>query len=148
MEWKIKKFNDLTNIELYEILRLRSEVFILEQNCNYQDLDRKDYDSYHLFQINENNEFTAYLRILPKGISYNEVSIGRVLTKPSNRKNKSGRMMIETAINFIEKQLGETEIRISAQKYLIKFYESFGFKITSDEYLEDNIPHVEMFYNK
>ncbi|WP_346930081.1 GNAT family N-acetyltransferase [Clostridium sp.] len=147
MEFKIKKFNELTIEELYKILRARNEVFVVEQACIYQDCDNKDYNSYHLY-LEEGNEVVGYLRIVNKGISYDEISIGRVLVKETHRnKGLSRRMMLE-GIKFIEENLNSTEIRLSGQVYIKKFYESLGFKQVSEEYLEDDIPHVEMLYKK
>ncbi|MEW8994080.1 GNAT family N-acetyltransferase [Clostridium sp.] len=147
MEFKIKKFNELTIEELYKILRARNEVFVVEQACIYQDCDNKDYNSYHLY-LEEGNEVVGYLRIVNKGISYDEISIGRVLVKETHRnKGLSRRMMLE-GIKFIEENLNSTEIRLSGQVYIKRFYESLGFKQVSEEYLEDDIPHVEMLYKK
>lgn len=147
MEFKVKKFNELTTEELYKILRVRNEVFVVEQTCIYQDCDNKDHNSYHLY-VEEENEVVGYLRIVNKGISYDEISIGRVLVKETHRnKGLSRRMMLE-GIKFIEENLNSTEIRLSGQVYIKRFYESLGFKQVSEEYLEDNIPHVEMLYKK
>lgn len=147
MNWKIKKFNELTINELYEILKIRSEVFVVEQNCVYQDIDSKDKSSYHLF-LEDDEEIIAYLRILPKGISYQETSIGRVLTKLAYRKKGLSKEMLKRAIDFITDALEENMIRISAQAHLFELYNSFGFKQTSDIYLEDGIEHIEMLYQK
>ena len=145
MNWKIKRFEELTTTELYEILRVRAEVFVVEQTCVYQDLDLKDKKAYHLFCEN-NGEIAAYLRILDKGVSYPEISIGRVLTRETNRRIGLAREMMQNAISFIKEELGERHIRISAQLYLQRFYESLGFSVTSDIYLEDDIEHIEMVY--
>ncbi|WMM26295.1 GNAT family N-acetyltransferase [Tissierella sp. MB52-C2] len=147
MNCKIKKFNELTTKELYEILKVRAEVFVVEQNCVYQDLDSKDEVSYHLF-LEDNSEIIAYLRILPKGISYPETSIGRVLTKGTYRKKGLSKEIVQKAIDFIIDILEEKEIKISAQAYLQKFYKGFGFEPTSGIYLEDGIEHIEMLYQK
>ncbi len=146
MQWKIKTFNELTTAELYEILRIRAEVFVVEQTCVYQDLDLKDKRAYHVF-AEENGEVIAYLRILEKGVSYHEISIGRVLVKEEYRGRGLARELMQRAISFVEEALKEKEIRISAQKYLLKFYESLGFTAVSEVYLEDGIEHVEMLYN-
>ena len=143
MNWKIKRFEELTTTELYEILRVRSEVFVVEQTCIYQDLDLKDKKAYHLFCEN-NGEIAAYLRILDKGVSYPEISIGRVLTRETNRRIGLAREMMQKAISFVEEELSEMQIRISAQLYLKQFYESLGFLVTSEVYLEDDIQHIEM----
>ena len=145
MNWKIKRFEELTTTELYEILRVRAEVFVVEQTCVYQDLDLKDKKAYHLFCEN-NGEIAAYLRILDKGVSYPEISIGRVLTRETNRRIGLAREMMQKAISFVEEELSEMQIRISAQLYLKQFYESLGFSVTSDIYLEDDIEHIEMVY--
>ena len=145
VEWKIKRFEELTTTELYEILRVRAEVFVVEQTCIYQDLDEKDKRAYHLY-CEENGKVKAYLRILDKGVSYSEISIGRVLTTENNRRKGLAREMMEKAIDYICKDLGENQIRISGQLYLQVFYESLGFQTVSEMYLEDDIPHVEMLY--
>ena len=143
MNCELKKFNQLTTKELYEILRVRAEVFVVEQTCVYQDLDMKDQDSWHLF-LEDGDEIIAYLRILNKGVSYPEIAIGRVLTKDTQRKKGLAREMMRKAIKFIETELKENTILISAQVYLMKFYESLGFKAVSEIYLEDGIEHIEM----
>ena len=147
MNLKMKKFSDLTVKELYGILKLRNEVFVVEQECIYQDCDNRDKNAYHLF-AEENGEIIAYLRILEKGISYNEISIGRVVVSKDQRKRGLAREMMIKAINFIQEELNECEIRISAQEYLITFYKSLGFKEVSEVYLEDSLPHKEMLYRK
>jgi ElaA protein len=145
MNWVIKNFNELGSDELYEILKLRSEVFVVEQECIYEDCDGKDKKSYHLF-AEQNGEILVYLRILEKGVSYNEISIGRVLSNKKYRGRGFAKQMMLRAIEFIERYLNEKEIRISAQVYLLDFYSSFGFDKVSDVYLEDDIPHIEMLY--
>ena len=145
MNWIIKKFDELTITELYEILRVRAEVFVVEQDCVYQDLDLKDKKAYHLF-CEENGEIAAYLRIQEKGVSYREISIGRVLTRKDYRRKGLCRELMMRAISFVEQELKESEIRISAQLYLRAFYESLGFIPTSEVYLEDGIKHIEMKY--
>lgn len=147
MELVIKKFNELTVEELYKILRVRNEVFVVEQTCIYQDCDNKDYNSYHLY-LEDENEMVGYLRIVNKGISYDEISIGRVLVKESHRNRGISRKIMLEAIKFIKEELNSTEIRLSGQVYIKGFYESLGFKQVSEEYLEDDIPHVEMLYKK
>ncbi|MGC4017809.1 MAG: GNAT family N-acetyltransferase [Muricomes sp.] len=147
MNWNIKEFDELTINELYEILKVRAEVFITEQNCVYQDLDSKDKKSYHLF-LEDNEKIIAYLRILPRGVSYPEAAIGRVLTQAAHRKKGISREMLKRAIDFIVDTLKEDKIRISAQRYLLEFYKSLGFQPTSDVYLEDGIEHIEMLYQK
>ncbi len=147
MNWKIKKFNELNIEEIYKILALRNEIFIVEQECPYLDCDDKDLNSYHLF-LGENGEIVSYLRILEKGVSYDEISIGRVAVKKSYRGKGISRKMMLKAIEFIENNLSENIIKIQAQAYLLDFYSSLGFKAVSEEYLEDNIPHIDMIYKK
>ncbi len=142
--WKIKPFNELSVEELYQIFNLRIAVFIVEQNCPYQDADWKDLKSFHLTGINENNDLVAYARILPVGIGFNEISIGRVITSQKVRGTGAGKDLMRNAIQFISKQYGDIPIRIGAQRYLTKFYSGLGFEIASEEYMEDNILHIEM----
>lgn len=146
MEYKIRTFDELSNRELYSILRLRSEIFVVEQNCVYQDLDNKDLNAYHLMAI-ENGELIGYLRILNKGVSYKEASIGRVVVKKEYRRKKLGLEIINKGIDFIINTMKEKEVRISAQVYAKNLYEKAGFVEVSEEYLEDDIPHMEMLYS-
>ncbi len=143
MTWLCKKFDDLTPKELYAIMQLRNTVFVVEQNCVYQDADNKDIFCHHLMGF-ENDQLLAYSRIVPPGISYVESSIGRVVTSPFARKKGIGRILMKKAIEAVYNLYGKVPIKIGAQLYLKKFYESFSFKQTSDIYLEDNIRHIEM----
>ena len=143
MTWLCKKFDDLTPHELYAILQLRNEVFVVEQNCVFQDADDKDQHCFHLMGWGK-NKLVAYSRIVPPEISYSESSIGRIVTSPSSRRTGIGKELIKQSINELYILFGRTPIRIGAQMYLQKFYESFGFKQTSDIYIEDDIPHIEM----
>jgi|TARA_B110000503_G_scaffold53054_1_gene85214 ElaA protein len=137
------RYNELTTNQLYSILKLRAEVFVVEQNCAYQDLDNKDNKALHL--IGEiNNEIIAYTRIFKKGDYFTNSSIGRVLVKKEFRKKELGKVIMEKSIEIIKKNTKEEKIEISAQKYLTKFYKDLGFKKTGKEYLEDNIPHIKM----
>ncbi|KHO39451.1 GNAT family acetyltransferase [Clostridium tetani] len=147
MNWHLKKFEELRCEEIYKILKIRNEVFIVEQQCAYQDCDGKDKKSYHLY-LEDNGEILCYLRILPKNVSYNEVSIGRVLVNKNYRGKGIAKEMMLKAMNFIEENLNEKEIKIQAQLYLFNFYKSLGFEEVSNEYLEDNIPHIDMLYKK
>ncbi|KAJ49280.1 ElaA protein [Clostridium tetanomorphum] len=147
MHWKIKRFEELSVEEIYEILRRRNQVFIVEQQCPYDDADEKDKSAYHLF-CEDKGQIVAYIRILDKGISYDEISIGRVLVHKEYRGMGLARQLMIKGMDYIENTLGEKQIRISAQKYLTDFYKSLGFKIVSSVYFEDNIPHIEMFYEK
>jgi ElaA protein len=143
IEWSLKKFDDLTPQELYKVIQLRNEVFVVEQNCPYQDADNKDLSSYHFMGWN-NEKLLAYTRILPPGLSYAEASIGRVVSSPSARGTGIGRELMIRSIEQTKKLFGEGPIKIGAQLYLKKFYTSLGFQQTSDIYLEDNIEHIEM----
>lgn len=143
MNWIIKKFDELTLHELYAILQLRNEVFVVEQNCIYPDLDDKDQASWHLMCMN-NNKLVAYTRLLPPGMTYQGPAIGRVVTSPSIRKTGIGRELMLQSIENCEKLFGKQPVTISAQLYLKKFYESLGFVKTSDIYLEDGIEHISM----
>jgi len=144
--WKCKHFKDLSAYELYDILRLRNEVFVVEQNCVFQDADNKDQHCYHLCGW-KNDQLIAYVRLVPPGISYDEPSIGRVVTSPSERRTGAGRLLMQKAIEECFKIFGKQNIKIGAQLYLKEFYESLRFRQVSGVYLEDNIPHVEMLYN-
>ena len=143
MDCYIKGFKELTVEELYEILKIRNEIFVVEQNCVYQDCDNKDKEAYHLFIV-DNEEIITYLRILGRGISYSEVSVGRVLSNKKYRGKGLGKIAMVKAIEFINNTLNENKVRISAQEYAIPFYKGVGFEVVSEAYLEDNIPHVEM----
>jgi len=144
MNWICKSFDELTPHELYAILQLRSIVFVVEQNCLYPDMDGKDQHSFHLMGW-ENEKLCAYTRLVPKGVSYKDhQSIGRVVTAPHSRGKGAGReLMLHSIVKTIE-LFGNNPIKIGAQLYLKKFYESLGFIQTSDTYLEDGIEHIEM----
>ncbi len=143
ISWTLKKFDDLSPHELYAILQLRNEVFAIEQNCVYPDLDNKDQPSYHLMGWN-NDKLIAYARIIPPAVIYPEPSIGRVVTSPAARGNNIGKELMEQSINKVYELYGKTPIRIGAQLYLLKFYTGLGFHKTSAVYLEDGIEHIEM----
>lgn len=147
MQWEMKAFDQLSLQELYAILTLRVDVFVVEQTCPYPEVDGKDPNCLHLLGT-DNGELVAYLRILPAGLSYDEVSIGRVVIKPSHRGKGLGRPMMEQAIHYITNEWKESQIKIGAQAYLEKFYQSLGFKSVSEVYLEDDIPHLDMLYSK
>lgn len=147
MELRIKKFNELNIEELYQILRARNEVFIVEQECPYLDCDDKDKNSYHMFFM-EDYKLASYVRILEKGISFDQVSIGRVLVNKDYRGSGLARKIMIEAIKFIENNMNEKEIKISAQEYLKNFYKGLGFKEASEVYLEDEILHRDMIYVK
>lgn len=143
INWSLKKFEELSPYELYEILRLRSEVFVVEQNCVFLDQDNKDQLCWHYSGYIE-NQLAAYVRILPAGISYKEVSIGRVVTSPLFRRHGIGRLLMNNAVEATKELFGNQPIKIGAQLYLQQFYSSLGFIICSEIYLEDGIEHVEM----
>ena len=143
IQWKIKSFEDLTTHQLYDILKLRSEIFVVEQNCVYLDIDGKDKLALHLFGEFE-GKIVAYSRLFKAGISFDNASIGRVVVDANYRNKKWGHDLMREAISGIKLHFGESQITIGAQLYLKKFYESHGFIQTSEMYLEDDIPHIEM----
>ena len=138
----IKSFEELNKTEFYQIVQLRIAVFIIEQDCPYPDLDDLDQESQHLW-IEDQNEIVSYLRITPAGSRFLEPSLGRIVTKQNYRCKGFAEILIEHSINHICAD-NPKAIRISAQSYLKKYYEKFGFFKASEEYLEDNIPHIEM----
>ena len=143
-KWILKKFDDLTSYELYSILQLRNEVFVVEQNCIYQDADNKDQVSYH-FTGWVNEKLIAYTRLLPKAVAYEDyVSIGRVVTSPSARGSGIGKELIQRSIEQANTLFGAIPIKIGAQIYLKKFYSELVFQQTGDVYFEDGIEHIEM----
>jgi len=143
IRWILKSFNDLTPGELYAVMRLRIEVFVVEQNCVFQDMDNKDQPAYHLMGW-ENDILIAYTRLIPANLSYAEPSIGRVVTSASARGGGIGRALMEKSIEEMIRLYGKTPIKLGAQLYLKKFYESLGFIQSSDIYDEDGIDHIEM----
>lgn len=143
IRWELKKFEELTPHQLYSILQLRNEVFVVEQNCVFQDADNKDQDAHHLMGWKD-SKLVAYSRIIPAGIAYEFASIGRVVTSPAERRNGTGKMLMEEAIEAATRLFGHVSIKLGAQLYLKKFYESFGFVQSSNIYIEDGIPHIEM----
>lgn len=142
--WKIKSFEEITTSELYEIIKARVDVFVVEQDCPYPDLDDYDQKALHLW-AEQDQKVLAYCRIFNQGIKYTETSIGRVLTTEKGRGKNFGKQLIQYAVETIENRFRTSEIRISAQDYLLRFYSCFGFEDTGKKYLEDNIPHTEMF---
>lgn len=143
LQFKIKRFNELSTQELYEILQVRSEVFVVEQNCVYQDVDGKDQKAIHVLGYFQ-DDLAAYCRLFDAGDYFEQASIGRVIVSPKHRDKKLGHELMQTAIKAVENEFGQTKITISAQLYLQKFYEGHGFVKTSETYLEDDIPHIEM----
>lgn len=146
MKWELKPFRELTGEEVYALLALRAQVFVVEQACAYLDPDGKDLLAQHLL-VWEGEELVASLRLLPQGISYSEASIGRVLVKESHRHQGLARQMMERAIELLRSDGKKGGIRIGAQTYLVDFYRSLGFQVSSEPYLEDGISHVEMAWS-
>lgn len=147
LNWTFKSFEELTATELYAILQLRCEVFVVEQNCVYLDIDGKDKKSFHLMAW-QDDELAAYTRLVPAGVSFTEASIGRVITSPKYRGLGIGITLMQKSIHHTLKSYHTDKIRIGAQLYLKAFYEGFGFVSQGDEFLEDGIPHVEMLLEK
>ena len=147
IDWSLKKFHELSALEMYEILKLRSEVFVVEQNCVFLDMDDRDQMAHHL-QGRINGQLAAVVRILPPGLAYEEPSIGRVVSSPLFRRKGVGIELMRKAIEETISLYGQVNIKIGAQLYLKKFYESFGFVQCSDTYLEDDIPHIKMIRNQ
>jgi len=141
-----KSFSELNTKELYAILQLRSEVFVVEQNCVYQDIDDKDQKALHVIGIKK-NKIIGYARIFKPGDYFEKASIGRVVVAKNERSNKYGHVIMKDAINAVKEYFNETIIKISAQLYLKKFYETHNFKKVGEEYLEDGIPHIGMLKN-
>ena len=146
LSWHIRTFEQLNTKELHDILQLRSEVFVVEQNCVYQDIDGKDQKALHVFGMSE-KKIRAYARLFDKGNYFSEASIGRVVVQESNRQFGHGHELMEKSIEAVEAYFRTKTIQLSAQTYLIDFYEQHGFKSVGEEYLEDGIPHVKMIRN-
>lgn len=142
--WDWYCFAELDTDTLYQLLALRTEVFVVEQNCPYQDMDGLDQQAWHLCGV-QGTELTAYLRLLAPGVKYPEAAIGRVIVDAEQRNGGLGRELMEQGIQAAERYHPGMGIRLSAQSHLQNFYNSLGFQAEGDEYLEDNIPHVEMF---
>lgn len=145
MEWLLKHFNDLSVHELYAIIRLRNEVFVVEQQCVFQDADDKDQLCWH-FMGWENKQLLAYTRIAPPGVMYDQPSIGRVITAVQARGNGTGKTLMKESLAALNKLCGNTPVKIGAQLYLKKFYTSIGFQQCGEMYLEDGIEHIPMIY--
>jgi len=143
LEWILKKFESLSPFEVYAILQLRNEVFVVEQNCVFQDADDKDQESYHLMGYG-GSKLVAYTRLVPPGVIYDDASIGRVVTSPAARRSGTGRELMTNSIAHCYSLFGKRPIRIGAQLYLKAFYESLGFRQISEVYLEDGIEHIYM----
>lgn len=144
INWALKSFDELTAAEMYAILQLRSLVFVVEQNCAYHDMDNKDQHCWHLMGWSEDGRLAAYTRLVPAGFSFTEVSIGRVITAPFARGHNIGKELMRRSIDAIYNIWSKVPIRIGAQLYLKRFYESVGFQSVSKIFLEDGIEHIEM----
>ncbi|WP_282178767.1 GNAT family N-acetyltransferase [Maribacter stanieri] len=143
LDIKIKEFKEFDIEELYNVLQLRSDIFVVEQDCIYLDIDGKDDKAIHVIGFKDNN-VVAYTRIFKPGDYFDQASIGRVAVHKQHRKFGYGKVIMEASIKAVEERFSENEIKISAQKYLTKFYTDLGFNSTGEEYLEDGIPHIAM----
>ncbi|MFK8048577.1 MAG: GNAT family N-acetyltransferase [Halioglobus sp.] len=141
--WEISTFDALSNNSLYQAMRLRQAVFVVEQNCIYPDLDGLDQESTHVLCWRD-EELLAYQRCLPPGLSYSESSLGRIVVSPAGRGHKLGRELVQRGIDINMKQWPQSNIKIGAQAYLRSFYQSLGFVVLGDEYIEDGIAHIHM----
>lgn len=143
LKFQTKSFHELTNFEVYEMLQLRSQIFVVEQNCIYQDIDGKDQIALHILSKDQ-EKIIAYARIFPPENKEKEAVIGRVVVHPEFRKQKAGHQLIEYAVNYLENNFELSRISMSAQSHLKNFYGANGFKPVGPEYLEDDIPHIQM----
>ena len=146
MKIVIKRFNQLSTDELYDILKLRCDVFVVEQTCVYPDLDEKDRhpQTLHVIGVNDEGQLMAYSRILPPNVSYAQASFGRVVVSPLYRNLGLARKIVQISIDEAHQYWPQQDIQIGAQEYLLPFYQTMGFEINSDMYLEDGIPHRDM----
>ena len=144
LHWILLSFEELTPVQLYALLRLRSEVFVVEQRCVFLDMDGKDAACWHLLGYTEQGELAAYTRLVPAGVTFIHASIGRVVTSPLHRASGYGRALMQQSIQALYNLYGPCPIQIGAQLYLRAFYESFGFRVCGELYVEDGIDHVEM----
>ena len=143
MQVKIVTFEELSLQELYQLLQLRSQVFVVEQDCVYQDIDGKDEKALHVLGLKA-GDLVAYTRIFPPGFYFEEAAIGRVVVREQHRKHSYGHDILKASIKAVEERFQTSKIKLSAQTYLTKFYESHGFEQVGDGYLEDGIPHIAM----
>lgn len=143
LELRVKRFTELQLEELYQVLRLRMEVFVVEQNCAYQDIDQKDQSALHILAYYD-KELIGYARCFPPGFYFEEAAIGRVIIKEKYRSKNLGHRLMDFAITAVEQEFNQQRIKISAQRHLTKFYEAHGFKTVGEGYLEDGIPHCAM----
>lgn len=147
MNYSVRWFQELDNETLYNILKLRGDVFVVEQECAYPDIDGKDLDALHIV-IESGKEICACCRILPKGVNFPSVTIGRVVVHPNRRREGLGRELVQYAMRYILEEMQADSIMLAGQVYLREFYKSLGFKVVSEDYLEDGIPHCNMLYEK
>lgn len=145
MELVIKHFSELTNEELYDILKARVDVFVVEQKCPYPEIDGKDKDAYHMI-LRDERGIAAYLRVLKSGVSFPEPALGRILT--TRRGEELGARIVSEGIKFAEEKLGAEKIRIEAQVYARGFYEKLGFRQCSEPFMDDGIEHIEMLWKR
>lgn len=143
MKISIKSFEELSLQELYDLLQLRSEIFVVEQNCVYQDIDGTDQEAVHILGYKK-NDLVAYTRCFPPGKYFKEPAIGRVLVRKTERMHSYGHHILKASIQALGERFPNTSIKLSAQTYLTSFYESHGFKQVGEGYLEDGIPHIAM----
>lgn len=141
--FKVKNYQELSKDELYALLQLRAEVFVVEQDCVYQDLDGKDQKALHVLGF-KGDSLVAYTRIFSPGVYFKEASIGRVVVQEKERLHKYGYDLMKRSIQAVDEHFNTTTIKISAQTYLKKFYNNLGFKEVGEGYLEDGIPHIGM----
>ncbi|WP_290653327.1 GNAT family N-acetyltransferase [Idiomarina sp.] len=144
MNWFLRTFDELSLRQLYQLLKLRQDVFVVEQNCPYLDADGEDEQAEHLFARSDDGQMIAYARLYQANDSQSYSRIGRVLTAQSVRRTGLGRELMQRAIDYLEQRGSNAPIRVGAQVYLLQFYKDFGFKPIGDEYLEDGIPHIDM----
>ena len=148
MKWTLKTYNELTLDEFHDILKLRIDIFVVEQNCPYPELDAKDKKAWHFYGATEDGRIVAYTRIFKPGDYYKEAAFGRVVVHQNFRRQKLGYQLIEKTIQEMKALFGHIPIKIGAQTYLRKFYNSFGFKQVGEEYIEDGIPHIYMLLSR
>lgn len=144
MKWVLKTFNELTIEEFHDILQLRINVFVVEQDCPYPELDNLDKKAFHFFGLTDENKVVAYTRIFKPGDYYQQAAIGRVVVHQNHRKDGLGYELMNNSIRQVKDLFDTTEIKIGAQTYLKRFYESLGFRKIGTDYIEDGIPHIYM----
>lgn len=147
MKTIIKHYSELSKDEFHDMIALRIAVFVVEQDCPYQELDGLDKDAYHILVL-EDEVIIGTMRLLKPGVAYNELAIGRVVSHQEHRNKKIGHLMMEAAMEFINNELKLDSARLSAQSHLKKYYSKYGFVATGKDYLEDGIPHSEMLYKR